>query len=489
MNEPLPIDPQLQQAAELARQTYFATPDAASHQHAVESAAKLAFAHAEAGDINGLIDDLNAMLRLDAINESSALLSFLHDAVGDATEVIAALGNSLLSLHQTSLAGSWPALNAYVKDCLREAMKAPCETQSLWINLTSRCNLRCVYCSVGKPGHIDQDIPPESLDKIMDFIRHNRPSRVMVGCYTETTSYEGWTEVIRAIIDTGTSINVITNMARQFDSDEIDTLAHCTTLQTSIDTMDRERLKEVRKGADIRTILYNIVRIRARAIELGITPPQLEWICVPTQENFASLMEYVASASACGVSTITINPVLQFQDAKQKFPDLLDFPDTELREVFNRFEEAAALARAHNIAFNFISRDLILERLNNPTQPAPTRGGLTAALGKVTFYAHQLPAGTTRLCTQPWNNVVLSDKGELYPCTICGVPMAKLEDYANLEEALHSPGVLEWKRNLLAGTPDKACVNCFRAPQGSTQELEAMVAQLPPRTQARMPNV
>jgi hypothetical protein len=74
--------------------------------------------------------------------------------------------------------------------------------------------------------------------------------------------------------------------------------------------------------------------------------------------------------------------------------------------------------------------------------------------------------------------VVLSDKGELYPCTICGVPMANLEDYPSLEAAIHSPGVLEWKSNLLAGTPDQACVNCLRAEEGTPAELAARVAAL-----------
>ena len=305
---------------------------------------------------------------------------------------------------------------------------------------------------------------------------------MIVGCYTETTSYPGWTGVVREIIDLGIDVHIISNLARLLNADEIDTFARCGRLQTSIDTIDRDRLKEVRRGADIRTILYNVLRIRGRAFELGRTPPPMEWICVPTQENIADLMEYVGCAIAGGVASISINPVLKFEDSQRKFPDLLDLPDTELRDVFNRFEKAAAFARAHGVAFALANRDLIEERLRNEpgsgTRIPPVRSNLVAALGKVSFYAHCLQEGRTRLCTQPWDTVVLSERGELYPCTICGIPLAKLDDVTQLEDALRAPAVFQWKQDLLAGTPSSACVNCLRAPAGSVVELAAMVRNL-----------
>lgn len=448
----------------------------------IQAVAAAAFAHAEAGEATAMVADLDALLGLGASEEAAALLGFLSETVVGQPPIIEAVAASLYLHGQTALGGAWPAVARHIDTVLAPSVKSVAKTSSLWINLTSRCNLRCVYCTVGKPGHIDRDISDVSLEKILAFIREVRPTRVMVGCYTETTSYDGWVEVVRAITDQGLSVNVISNLARLLDAEEIDTLARCATLQTSIDTIDRDRLKEVRKGADIRTILYNVVRIRGRALELGITPPRMEWICVPTRENFSGLMEYVGCAIACGVSSISINPVLQFQDAKQKLPDLLDFPDAELREVFAKFEAAAAFAFTHGVAFALGNRDLIEERLRNSETTAKpesaVRGELVAALGRVSFYARQLHTGMTRLCSQPWDNVVLSDKGELYPCTICGTPLANLDDYERLDDALSSPALVKWKQNLLDGTPGQACVNCLRAPEGSIKDLRALVRNL-----------
>lgn len=468
---------------ELCKQALVSVSGDEARLSAIQVVAATAFVHAGAGDATAMVADLDALLGLGASEEAAALLEFLSETVVAQSPIIETVA-SILNVHgQAALGGDWPAVARHIDTVLAPGLESAAKTNALWINLTSRCNLRCVYCTVGKPGHIDQDISAVSLEKVQAFIRKVRPTRVMVGCYTETTSYEGWTGVVRAIIEQGLSVNVISNLARLLDAEEIDTLARCATLQTSIDTIDRDRLKEVRKGADIRTILYNVVRIRGRALELGITPPRMEWICVPTRENFSGLMEYVGCAIACGVSSISINPVLQFQDAKLKFPDLLDFPDAELREVFAKFEAAAAFACAHGVAFALGNRDLIEERLRNDDtdeKPAPAaRGELVAALGRVAFYARHLPKGMTRLCSQPWDNVVLSDKGELYPCTICGTPLAKLDDYERVEDTLSSPAFVKWRQNLLDGTPGQACVNCLRAPAGSIEELHALVRNLP----------
>lgn len=446
-------------------------------QDALSAAARLAFRHAETKDATALIADMATLLDLGGIDEGRAIAGFLRDEFpGDAKIVEAAL-DVVMRHHRHDLVAE---LGLSEDD--PRLLCRPARTQDIWINLTSRCNLRCVYCTTGKPGHVDQDISADSLAKTMAFIRERRPARTIVGCYTETTAYQGWTGVVREIIDLGIDVHIISNLARMLDFEEIDTFARCRRLQTSIDTMDRDRLKEVRRGADIRTILYNILRIRGRALELGRTPPPMEWICVPTRENLAGLMEYVACAIAAGVASISVNPVLQFEDSQRKFPDLLDLPDAELCDAFGRFEAAAAFARKHGVAFSLANRDLIEERLRNEANDAgrtpPARAELVAALGKVSFYARRLSAGRTRLCTQPWDTVVLSERGELYPCTICGTPLVRLDEVARVEDALRAPAVLQWKRDLLAGAPAQACVNCLRAPEGDAAELAAMVRKL-----------
>lgn len=350
----------------------------------------------------------------------------------------------------------------------------------LFINFTSRCNLRCVYCTRGSDHAEETDLSGNDLDKILAFVREHRPDWVKVGCYTETTMYPGWEQAVQAILAAGSRVLLISNFSKLLSDSELETIARCDSLQVSLDTLDIKQNRHLRKGADIRTILYNLQRVRAKTILQGQPPPHLTWICVPTEGNLPDLMDYVACAKACGVNILVFQHIMKFAGAPIHLEDLLDLPEDRFLDAWRYIREAMNFAQDQGIAVDLKNLELYQQREQNLRGGAHELGVDTCtmemALGPSTFYGTRVPeaAGLTRLCRAPWHAVVLSEAGDLYPCMICGTPLANLKDHPDVMSAHEAPAMQAWRDSLLSGNLTEACRNCISAPIGTIGQLRAM---------------
>lgn len=358
--------------------------------------------------------------------------------------------------------------------CRRGTVTLP--ISHLYLNLTSRCSLRCVYCTRGNPHGEEVDLGQDSLEKIFAFLEEHTPDCTNVGCYTETTSYDGWEGVLERLLSLPTQVNLISNFSRLLTEAQLEVISRCRFLQVSLDTLDLSRTQAVRRGADVRTILYNPQRVRAAAIQYRRSTPQITWICVPSEENLPGLAEYVACAKACGVHTLVIQHVMKFSGSPAEPEDLLDLPSPRFEKAWALLKEALELADAIGLQVEFKNREHFEARNSGTTLGRCT---MEMALGRSTYYGQRVPEGHTRICLAPWTSVVLSEGAELYPCAICGIPLARLQEHATLLDAHRSPALEAWRQNLLEGRLGEDCRNCISAPIGTQADLVRMVQGLP----------
>src|SRR5579862_5701222 len=69
----------------------------------------------------------------------------------------------------------------------------PTHINRIHLNLTNRCNLRCVYCPQGSHAddyHADHD--EASFGEVVDFIQAHGITSVYLGYYGELTMIDGW---------------------------------------------------------------------------------------------------------------------------------------------------------------------------------------------------------------------------------------------------------------------------------------------------------
>ena len=150
----------------------------------------------------------------------------------------------------------------------------------LRLELTTKCNLRCVYCAVSQPEYDGRHMSVETFDQILALLDSvEKDVEILVNGHGETTYHPQWLELCSEMIRRGFRPTIITNLARPFTASEHECLAQFGVIQVSIDTVDPELLSKLRRRVKLATIVDNIQEIRRAADRLGSKPPIFTLSC------------------------------------------------------------------------------------------------------------------------------------------------------------------------------------------------------------------
>jgi len=224
------------------------------------------------------------------------------------------------------------------------------------LDLTTRCNLRCVYCAVSQPWYQGQDMAPGVLKKavpaLAQIAAYNNMGTVSVNGHGETTIVEGWTEVVTALIDAGLPVGLTTNLAKDFTEEELQVLGRISTIAVSVDTCDRELLRRMRRRVDIRQIVTNINRIRAAALD---RLPHFHFLSGLYDQNSLRLEEFARFAVALGIESMNFWQMSKYDLDGAKIPEadrplpLDELPDDRLPPYIVCIDRAFAILRKHGV--------------------------------------------------------------------------------------------------------------------------------------------
>ena len=135
---------------------------------------------------------------------------------------------------------------------------------TLMVSVTDTCNLRCGYCMVSKPDWNGREASTDMLLKLADRLPALATDDVVLNGNGETTFHQDWMVILQAFAKTGRHLSLASNLSKVFESDELDCLAQIHRIMVSVDCIDRKQLLKIRKGADIRTITYNVMSVLSR---------------------------------------------------------------------------------------------------------------------------------------------------------------------------------------------------------------------------------
>src|SRR5208282_338665 len=101
------------------------------------------------------------------------------------------------------------------------------QVQSISIEVTSRCNLRCAYCHKADPvldalPGANEDMTDAMIDALYRYCKATGIHSVMLSVGGETTMVDGWYERIAKFLDDPEiETALVSNFARPLESDEL----------------------------------------------------------------------------------------------------------------------------------------------------------------------------------------------------------------------------------------------------------------------------
>lgn len=185
----------------------------------------------------------------------------------------------------------------------------------LRIEVTSRCNLRCVYCAVSQPGYTGVDMSAQVFEDVLATVEKlPRDTDIMVNGHGETTYHPQWMALCDSLTQKGFRPSITTNLARRFDDAEARCLARFNVIQISLDTANPDQLAELRRRVRLSTMIENIEKIRQAARALAIPAPRFSLSCGVFDVNFAGLEQVADFAIQHKVASVTFWELVKYPD-------------------------------------------------------------------------------------------------------------------------------------------------------------------------------
>ena len=203
---------------------------------------------------------------------------------------------------------------------------APLPITEFRIDITTKCNLRCDYCSVSAPSYHGVEMTDAVFERIVPLLGDIDPAAaVYVNGHGETTYHPEWMRMCRNLIDSGFRPLITTNLAKVYSDEELDLLSRFARIEVSLDSGDNELMRTIRKAVRVEHIFETIQRIRDVAASQGQQPPDFGFSIGIYDPSIWSLEAFVDRIIRVGVTNVT-------------FWDLVEKPHQTLVKALHRLD-------------------------------------------------------------------------------------------------------------------------------------------------------
>jgi MoaA/NifB/PqqE/SkfB family radical SAM enzyme len=211
---------------------------------------------------------------------------------------------------------------------------------------TTNCNLRCTYCAVSLPWYVGHDFDFSRIDKLVSEMVAAKVKAVSISGHGETTIIPNWDNYCKCFQDHGIAVVITSNFSTIYSDSEVEAFARMSCITISIDTVDRELLRTVRRKVDLRTILYNMQTIRLRALTAYGREPNFNWQCTLSDLVAPKVPEWVQMGLLNGVKNFTFGNLVE----NKEMPEMLARDGVMIPRHLSRLEREPLLAACQAIA-------------------------------------------------------------------------------------------------------------------------------------------
>lgn len=353
-------------------------------------------------------------------------------------------------------------------------------TSNVLLEFTSRCNLRCVYCAVSQPEYRGIDMDFLDFENLIDSLRERKVTLVSVNGHGETTMVKGWESYCARLINAGFRLHLISNFARPFSDDEAAVLAKFYSIEVSCDTFDPLLFAQMRRGGDVRTIIYNIGKVRAAALQLRIPGPMFSLSCVVADRNVLRLPEFAQYGLASGIRRFRFMNLTKMKDLGGGAINVRHIGELEpedREEAHRAMQESFAIIEKNGGVY-FCEPGLLDVAAASPEERAQLDHYHPSVVGEKHTYSSTALSGQTRDCLDPWEFAYIHADRSVRPCCVLEETYGSIANGQKLSDVLNNDKMRELRRELLTGELNAGCAGC---PSRSLVSVEAFRAKMAAR--------
>lgn len=219
------------------------------------------------------------------------------------------------------------------------------------VELTRKCNLRCIYCAVSQPSwkHESMDLEEFKLEDIIKNLKSIGNEQIILHGHGETTIVPNWDEYAELFMDNGFELITCTNMNKDFSDHEISVLSRFVAITVSIDTPGPKKFSQLRRGAQIKRLVSNMQRINEHRVRHGLHG-SWNFSSVITKETINDLPELISLGLSLGVTTFSLCNLTKIGDVP--LTHLAELTPEEATEAHGKLLEAKRICEATGVYFD-----------------------------------------------------------------------------------------------------------------------------------------
>jgi len=186
------------------------------------------------------------------------------------------------------------------------------DVRKVYLEVTTRCNLHCRTCVRNVWGEPLEDMAPTTFDRLVAQLQDLPQLReVVFGGYGEPFAHPRILDYLAAVKGLGLKVTVSTN-GMLLDEERAELLVRLgvDAVTVSLDGTDPDTYADVRRGADLRTVLDNIEELNRIKVEQRTSFPRLGIEFVALKQNVAELPDLLRLAGRLGANRAIVTHVL-----------------------------------------------------------------------------------------------------------------------------------------------------------------------------------
>jgi MoaA/NifB/PqqE/SkfB family radical SAM enzyme len=364
------------------------------------------------------------------------------------------------------------------------------KTEVAHVEFTSRCNLRCVFCCVSQTHYLGVDLPGELLKQVIEDLKRRKITIVCVSGHGETTLYKDWHLYCNDLIRSGISLHIISNFAKKFSEDELETLSKFKSIEISCDTVDPELFGKIRRGARFGNLMTNLENLKATGKKNKRKMPTISFSCVVSDLNIFGLKNYVDFAIKHGIKCFNFCNLTKYPDIDGGINanHISEMPLDDMKKAYSILTDTFAFLEKSRIEYKCQKGliDTLKEELQmfSPDSTHDETCAIQPPLEETQKceesnahkYSSRRGEFQTRDCLDPWSFFLIKSDRDVLPCC-WHPPIGTITEGKSLEEILNNTSIQILRKRLLTGDLPLDCIQCPSKGWTSTGELKKRVTK------------